>query len=210
MAGIIRTLLFALAIMACSGFANAEISQKYSISDDAALKNLEQMASDGDVAAQYKLGIIYLTGNGVEASKAKALKWIRAAAWRGDPKAQVLVAASYAFPSLFGLNVQEQDKRACAFVLQKAAKKGDKFAKKMLAYSYLLGYDGQKRTDKAKEEDAKKAEPLFKELGMTPEEYKFPADASFSQIFEEGLEQAYNLNFKDGKVTSFDDDKYPG
>lgn len=199
------------------GAANAEVNAKYSISGDQALSNLEKQAQEGDAEAQYKLGIIYLTGNGVTADKNKAIKLIRQAAQQKMDKAQVLVAASYAIPNLFDVKVGPQDLAACRFILNKTGvvikdKKvsgiKDKFAAKMLAYLDLLGMDGVKRDEKQINAGKENAAAIFEKLEISPDDYKVPEGTTFRQIFEKGLEQAYGLEIRDGKVVSFDDDNY--
>lgn len=202
-----------------SGPVKAEVSAKYSVSGEEALNNLIKLAQEGNREDLYKLGIIYLTGNGAPVSKKDAIRCIRAASQLGLPQAQVLVAASYAIPSLFDVNVQPQDLPAIRFLLQKAGvtlNKGavdgikDKFAARMLAYLDLLGVEGLSQGKDAEVEKAhKNAAAIFEKLGISEADYKVPEGETFRQVFEKGLEQAYGLELRDGKAVSFDDANYP-
>ena len=54
-----------------------------------ALQLFRPLAAQGDVKAQYLLGIMYLRGIGVEQEYAGALNWLRKAADQGDAEAQI-------------------------------------------------------------------------------------------------------------------------
>ncbi len=200
---------FAIALL-CAGLlwiadsgVRAEINPKYSVAGDAALNQLVQKAKAGDTEADYQLGIIYLTGSGVPASGPTALSYLRQASWKGDTKASVLIAASYLFPEAFGLKLGPQDTAACQNVLKTAAKKGDTFAKKMVAYATYLGAPGLKQNQK-------EAADLFRQLHIPESDYAgLPEGTKFSQVFENALESAYGMTISDGKITSFDDANYP-
>ena len=53
-------------------------------------------AQEGDLHAQYRLGIIYLKGQGVRPNHAKARKWLNSAAEAGYARAQAALGAMYA------------------------------------------------------------------------------------------------------------------
>jgi len=53
-----------------------------------ALEMFKPLAEQGDAAAQFNLGNMYLYGEGVPQDYAEAAKWYRKAAEQGDPKAQ--------------------------------------------------------------------------------------------------------------------------
>lgn len=55
---------------------------------DAALEAMFQQAEEGDVNAQYNLGIMFYNGEGVEKDYAQAMQWFLAAASQGDAEAQ--------------------------------------------------------------------------------------------------------------------------
>jgi len=53
-----------------------------------ALQEWQPLAEQGDVSAQYNLGIIYANGRGVPENNAEAIKWFRKAAEQGHASAQ--------------------------------------------------------------------------------------------------------------------------
>jgi hypothetical protein len=59
------------------------------------LRELNNSAVQGDVAAQYALGMRYATGEGVKQNYVEALAWFRQAAEQGDVRAQAKLAAWY-------------------------------------------------------------------------------------------------------------------
>jgi TPR repeat protein len=62
---------------------------------DSNLRELNNSAVKGDVAAQYALGMRYATGEGVKQNYVEALAWFRQAAEQGDVRAQAKLAAWY-------------------------------------------------------------------------------------------------------------------
>ncbi|EGO62369.1 tetratricopeptide repeat protein [Acetonema longum] len=61
------------------------------------VSDLRQAADKGDAAAQYKLGIAYEEGNGVEKDLAEAIKWWKLSAEQGDSDAQHMMGNVYMF-----------------------------------------------------------------------------------------------------------------
>jgi TPR repeat protein len=55
-----------------------------------ALRLLRPLAEQGDAAAQYNLGQMYLLGHGVPKNNAEAVTWYRKAADQGDAAAEVM------------------------------------------------------------------------------------------------------------------------
>ena len=53
------------------------------------------LAEDGDVEAQTRLGLFYLTGRGVQQDDAQAIQWFRKAAEQGDGKGQHFLGVMY-------------------------------------------------------------------------------------------------------------------
>ena len=53
-----------------------------------AAKLFREAAEQGHVSAQFNLGVMYETGQGVPEDKAEAIKWIRKAAEQGDEDAK--------------------------------------------------------------------------------------------------------------------------
>jgi len=57
----------------------------------------KRLAEQGDASAQYNLGSMYRTGDGVPENDAEAVRWYRLAAEQGDAVAQNNLAAMYAY-----------------------------------------------------------------------------------------------------------------
>ena len=60
-----------------------------------AVKLYKEAAEQGNVRAQYNLGLCYENGNGVEQSYTEAVRWYRKAAEQGDAEAQYNLGVSY-------------------------------------------------------------------------------------------------------------------
>jgi len=65
-----------------------------SISDDF-VKRVQKLAESGDAKAQFNLGQMYATGDGVPENTAKAAEWFEKAAAQGDADAQTVLAIMY-------------------------------------------------------------------------------------------------------------------
>lgn len=60
-----------------------------------AVEPIKKAAEQGDITAQYKLGVLYSQGIGMEQDNAKACRWYRKAAEQGDMKAQYMLGRMY-------------------------------------------------------------------------------------------------------------------
>ena len=85
------------------------------------LDSLKAAAEQGDATAQFNLGYMYDTGEGVPENDAEAVRWYRMAAEQGDATAQVSLGLMYAL----GLGVPKDDVQAYAWVNIGAAQIGD-------------------------------------------------------------------------------------
>jgi hypothetical protein len=92
------------------------------------------LAEQGQAAAQYLLGTLYVDGNGVIQNDAVAFMWFQRAAIQGDAAAQYNVGASYAG----GKGVQRSDADAAKWFLR-AANQGGVFAQLNLGLLYAAG-----------------------------------------------------------------------
>ena len=96
-----------------------------------ALRELLPLAEQGNIVAQYNLGVMYFDGKGVPKDDTKAVKWYRLAAKQGDAEAQNNLGVMYAN----GEGVPKDDAQAYAW-LNAAAEQGDDTAednKKLIA-----------------------------------------------------------------------------
>ncbi|MGD9969522.1 MAG: hypothetical protein AB7S65_03640, partial [Sulfuricurvum sp.] len=96
-----------------------------------AVKLWQPMAENGNMAAQYNLGILYENGYGVPRNDSEAFKWYLKAAEQGHIDAQYNVGVMYGA----GVGIEKNDRQAQQW-LSKAASQGDKEAKKILETRY--------------------------------------------------------------------------
>src|ERR1700720_1417484 len=61
-----------------------------------ALRLIRPLANDGDAAAQFNLGLMYMTGHGVQQDDSAAALWFRKAADQGEAVAEFLLGNQYA------------------------------------------------------------------------------------------------------------------
>src|SRR5438046_987324 len=73
-----------------------------------ALSIFRPLAEQGNVTAQFDLGVMYANGHGVVQDHVEALSWYRLAADQRDPDAQNNIGELY----LFGLGVPQDKVRA--------------------------------------------------------------------------------------------------
>ena len=109
---------------------------------------LRELAEQGDVTAQYKLGTAYENGLCVPIDNEKAVFWYRKAAEQGDGNAQNDLGVMY----LYGEGI-DQDKVQAVSWFRKAAEQGLKEAQYNLGVRYLFG--------EGVSEDKKQAFTLF-------------------------------------------------
>lgn len=99
-----------------------------------ALRLIRPLANDGDAAAQFNLGLIYATGQGVQRDDAAAAVWFRKAAEQGYASAQSNLGTVY----LYGRGVTQDDTEAVVW-FRKAADQGDAIAEFLLGNQYANG-----------------------------------------------------------------------
>jgi len=132
-ATLIALMLFATTPAAAGGFEDGLAA--YRAGDyQKAVGLWKQSAEQGNVRAQYFLGVMYKTGKGVPKDDFKAVHWYTKAAKQGDVRAQSVVAVRYAT----GKGVPQDDARA-VYCYTKAAKQGNRHAQYQLGYRYSRG-----------------------------------------------------------------------
>ena len=99
-----------------------------------ALRLIRPLANDGDAAAQFNLGVMYLTGRGVQQDYSAAALWFRKAAEQGYALAQSNLGTLYRD----GRGVAQDDTEAVTW-LRKAADQGDAVAEFQLGNHYADG-----------------------------------------------------------------------
>ena len=93
-------------------------------------------AEDGDLHAQFSLGVMYYTGQGIEQDYKEAFKWFTKAAEQGNAAAQYNLGLMYAK----GQGVEQDYKQAIKWYT-KAADQGDAAAQYSLGTMYYTGQD---------------------------------------------------------------------
>jgi len=100
-----------------------------------AVKELRQLAEQGDASAQYNLGLMYDNGTGVPQDYAEAARLYRLAADQGHTSAQYNLGLMYTK----GTGVP-QDYAEAAMLYRLAADQGDDWAQNNLGFMYDNGY----------------------------------------------------------------------
>lgn len=111
-----------------------------------AVKLFTEAANGGITVAKYKLGKIFLNGDGVEKDIAKAVEWLKQAAMEENEFAEYALGRLY----LKGEEV-EKDVFAAEEYLLKSASRGNKYAAYLLGKEYLSGENFGKDAMKAVE-----------------------------------------------------------
>lgn len=101
---------------------------------ETAIAMYRELALQGDVNAQNRLGLLYIRGRGVEQDLEEAAKWYRMAAEAGDASAQYELASMY-----FGNAIPTEDFTEAAALFKKSAEQGFTKAEVSLGTLYLRG-----------------------------------------------------------------------
>ena len=118
--------------------------------------NILELANEGDASAQYRLGLMYDNGTGVEESYEKAAEWYLKAAEQGLARAQYNLGCMYRD----GRGVEQSYEKAVEWYL-KAAEQGDARAQRNLGDMYFYGRGVEQSYEKAREWWQKAAEQGF-------------------------------------------------
>lgn len=95
---------------------------------------LNKSAQQGNTEAQFYIGLMYDTGQGIPQDSAKAVEWYRLAAQQRHTKAQLMLAGMYSL----GKRVL-QDKAEAVKWYRLAAQQGDASAQYHLGFNYYTG-----------------------------------------------------------------------
>jgi len=126
--------LLAGAILLLTGRGVCAQSSLQASSRKKAIDDLKEVAYAGDVAAQVRLGVIYLTGDGVTKDDAEAIKWLRKAAEQNNAVAERYLAEMY----FKGRGVAADNDEAAKW-LREAAEQGDAESEYNLGVLYTQG-----------------------------------------------------------------------
>lgn len=102
------------------------------------IKKLEELAKQGDIEAQKKMGYCYLFGEGVTKNNSKAIEWFTKAAEQGDSEAQVRLGDFYNDTTIVETNYQKTVE-----LYKKAAEQGNINAKFNLFKMFRYACDGE-------------------------------------------------------------------
>lgn len=105
-------------------------------------KLCRQGAEKGNKELQYKLGVFYYTGEGVNRDYNQAVYWLTKAANQGYADAQTLLGSCY----FDGEGVTQNSKQA-VFWWTKAANQGEAHAQWALAYYYFMDTQDLKQAE---------------------------------------------------------------
>jgi len=116
---------------ACGGSERSGVQQT--------LDEQRALAERGDAGAQFNLGVMYATGEGVAQDNAEAIRWYRLAADQGDAAAQSKLGEMYMWHSFQGV---PQDGGEAMHWWRLAADQGDASAQFNIGRTYDVGAGG--------------------------------------------------------------------
>src|SRR5215831_603246 len=128
--------IYVSAVLLCAGLCPAAdlatAKRAYAQKDyDTAFKELTPLAEQGNAGAEFLLGKMYWSGQGVLKDSGQALKWLKLSATQGNADAQFFVGSYYLLPQTDvaeGLNW-----------LRLSAQQGDQDAQLLLGKTYMQG-----------------------------------------------------------------------
>ena len=126
-------------------FAQAKFTDGYEAAQSGNYKKAVQiwlpLATQGDPAAQYTVGWMYESGQGVAKDFKKAIYWYQKAAQQGNPAAQYVTATMYAK----GAGTEQDSSKALSYFLL-AANQGDPISQFQVGNYYLQGIGTKQNT----------------------------------------------------------------
>ncbi len=130
------TLLLSMVYLSASAWADFTTGEKAYQSGDyaTALREWQPLAEQGQVHAQYQLGLLYANGKGVTKDDAKARQWYEKAAIQGHTEAQVNLGIL-----LMYARGGQQDYKMAVYYLRLAANRGNDLAQRRLGQMYERG-----------------------------------------------------------------------
>ena len=128
-----EVLMFAALVLLPAARARTQSSEQVSARKKT-IADLKEIGFAGDIAAQVRLGVIYLTGDGVPKDDVEAVKWLRMAANQDNPVAERYLAEMY----FKGRGVTADNEEAAKW-LRMSAEQGDAQSEYNLAVLYSQG-----------------------------------------------------------------------
>jgi acyl carrier protein len=127
-------MLILLTCLAATAFGGEALDAARAGDFDKAFKLWSIEAANGDPSAQYGLGVLYYSGDGVPQDYNAAAKWYRKAAEQGDAMAQHNLGSMY----IKGKGVPQDSQEAFKW-FRLAAEQGEAFSQSNLGYMYFSG-----------------------------------------------------------------------
>lgn len=160
-----------------------------------AIVELERAANNGDVQALMFVGKAYLNGEyGISVDKQKAYNFFLAAAEKGEPKAQYIVAKLYA---TYGeeLSVDSVNMAGTLYWLKTSAENGYAPAQvdcgdilyEIAVYDLVLNFEGEKPSEVAKQ--------MFSYYNKAAEQSYVPAYYKIATCYYQGLGCTKNIDY---------------
>ena len=130
-------LAIALSVLAPPAWASFDIGWYAYTAGDYETARLEwvPLAEDGDIRAQFQLGVMFEKGKGVEPDAVEAVRWYRMAADQGHAPAQTSLATFY-----YSNKGVKHDHAEAVRWYQKAADQGNADAQYLLGALYFRGH----------------------------------------------------------------------
>jgi TPR repeat protein len=126
--------LVTLALVVLAGFARTGEAQTGAQTQQTAVADIRARAEAGDAEAQFRLGRMFLDGDGVSQDHVQSVAWFRKAAAQGHPKAQNNLGNAFAN----GLGVPRDAAQAVEW-FRRAAEQGEMLAQSNLGVMYSDG-----------------------------------------------------------------------
>ena len=126
--------LVTLALVVLAGFARTGEAQTGAQTQQTAVADMRARAEAGDAEAQFRLGRMFLDGDGVSQDHVQSAAWFRKAAAQGHPKAQNNLGSAFAN----GLGVPRDAAQAVEWY-RRAAEQGEMLAQSNLGVMYSDG-----------------------------------------------------------------------
>jgi TPR repeat protein len=124
-------------IIACCVFILLSLTSAAALAQSAEnneFNETQRLAREGDISAQFDLGLMYYKGQGVEQDYSQAMKWFKLAAEHGIPEAQFNLGIMYSDEKASWHNFTEAMKW-----FQKAARQDYTKAQYNIGVMYILG-----------------------------------------------------------------------
>lgn len=138
-----RTIFSAFLLLVCNfSFADEALNNALKAIESGrhtqAAQMLAPLANNGNVLAQYRLGVLYYNGQGIPEDEKQAIFWWKKAAAQGHAESMYQLGSAYLFGSSTAKFVSDPDREAATWYFQ-AASAGHADAQYHLGLLFLAG-----------------------------------------------------------------------